>query len=208
MRSPRSQSRFTAPIFKKFGIELQIELFEPGTKDFSAPIAKLAASKPDYLFPGYTDAVLYDIVRQATETGQFKKFFLVRGSLAPGLKNKDLVDDYIVYLYKYFEEAEKTQPRVKSFVASYKSFYKRDFPYDQAPVCVSSCYDHVYMLVEAMKRAGTVDDVVKVKQALMTLDYKGVWSQRFDKTGEAVFGFDIVHMTKGGAVKVTQVDPS
>jgi branched-chain amino acid transport system substrate-binding protein len=115
-------------IFKEAGIELQIELFEPGTKDFSAPLAKLAASKPDFLFPGYTDAVLYDIVRQATETGLFKRFFLVRGSMGPGLKNKDLIDDYIAYMPKYFEAAEKTEPKVKAFVAAYKTFYKQDFP--------------------------------------------------------------------------------
>jgi branched-chain amino acid transport system substrate-binding protein len=195
------------PIFKKAGIDLQVELFEPGTKDFSAPLAKLAAAKPDYLFPGYTDAVLYDIVRQATETGLFKKFFLVRGSIGPGLKNKDLIEDYIVYLPKYFEEAEKTEPKAKAFVAAYKAFYKRDFPYDQAPLCSSSCYDHVYMLVEAMKRAGTVDDVTKVKQALLSFTYNGVWNIRFDKTGEAVFGFDIVHLKKGGAITTTHIEP-
>jgi len=196
-----------SPLFKQQGIELVTELFEPGTKDFSAPLAKLAATKSDWLFPGYTDAVLFDIVRQATETQQFKKFFLIRGSLAPGLKNKDLIEDYVVYLYKYFEDAEKSSPKVKEFVASYKAFYKRDFPYDQAPVCVSSCYDHVYMLVEAMKRAGTVDDAAKVKTALMSLTYDGVWKQRFDKTGEAVFGFDIAHLKKGGALTVSHIDP-
>lgn len=195
------------PIFKKAGIELQIELFEPGTKDFSAPLAKLAAGKPDYLFPGYVDAVLYDIVRQATETGLFKKFFTVRGSMGPALKNKDLIDDYIAYLPKYFEEAEKTEPKTKAFVAAYKAFYKRDFPYDQAPLCSSSCYDHVYMLVEAMKRAGTVDDVVKVKKELMSFTYKGLWNVRYDKTGEAVFGFDVLHMRKGGTITSTHIEP-
>ena len=35
-----------SPIFKEAGIDLQIELFEPGTKDFSAPLAKLAAGSP------------------------------------------------------------------------------------------------------------------------------------------------------------------
>jgi branched-chain amino acid transport system substrate-binding protein len=195
------------PIFRKAGIELQVEMFEPGTKDFSAPLAKLAAGKPDFLFPGYTDAVLYDIVRQATETGLFKRFFTVRGSIAPGLKNKDLIDDYIAYLPKYFEEAEKKEPKTKAFVADYKAFYKRDFPYDQAPLCSSSCYDHVYMLVEAMKKAGTVDDVAKVKQALMSFTYNGVWNIRYDKTGEAVFGFDVVHMKRGGAITSTHIEP-
>ena len=197
-----------SPIFKKAGIDLQIELFEPGTKDFSAPLAKLAANKPDFLFPGYVDAVLYDIVRQATETGLYKRFFTVRGSMAPGLKNKDLIDDYIAYLPKYFEQAEKTEPKVKEFIAKYKAFYKtNEFPYDQAPLCSSSCYDHVYMLVDAMKKAGTVDDVAKVKAALMKERYSGLWNIRYDETGEAVFDFDVLHMKKGGAITATRVSP-
>ena len=197
-----------SPIFQKAGIELQIELFEPGTKDYSAPLAKLAAGKPEFLFPGYTDAVLYDIVRQATETGLFKRFFLVRGSMGPGLKNKDLIDDYIAYLPKCFEEAEKKEPKVKAFIAAYKQFYKtNEFPYDQAPLCSSSCYDHVYMLVEAMKKAGTVDDVAKVKQALLSENYHGLWNIRYDATGEAVFDFDVLHMRKGGAITATRVTP-
>jgi len=197
-----------SPIFKQAGIDLQIELFEPGTKDFTAPLAKLAAGKADYLFPGYTDAVLYDIVRQATEGGLFKNFFLVRGSMGPGQKNKDLIDNYIAYLPKYFEEAEKKEPKVKAFVAAYKAFYKtNDFPYDQAPLCSSSCYDHVYMLVEAMKKAGTVEDVAKVKQALLSMRYSGMWNIRYDETGEAVFDFDVLHMKKGGAITATRVTP-
>jgi branched-chain amino acid transport system substrate-binding protein len=194
-------------LFKAAGIDLQIELFEPGTKDFSAPLAKLAAGKPDYLFPGYTDAVLYDIVRQATETGLFTRFFLVRGSMGPGLKNKDQIDDYIAYLPKYFEIAEKTEPKVQKFISAYKAFYKRDFPYDQAPLCSSSCYDHVYMLVEAMKRAGTVDDVAKVKKEMLSFTYPGMWNIRYDSTGEAVFGFDVIHMKKGGAITTTHIEP-
>jgi branched-chain amino acid transport system substrate-binding protein len=197
-----------SPIFKNAGIDLSIELFEPGTKDFTAPLAKLAAGKADYLFPGYTDAVLYDIVRQATEGGLFKNFFLVRGSMGPGQKNKDLIDNYIAYLPKYFEEAEKKEPKVKAFVAAYKAFYKtNDFPYDQAPLCSSSCYDHVYMLVEAMKKAGTVEDVAKVKQALLSMRYSGMWNIRYDETGEAVFDFDVLHMKKGGAITATRVTP-
>ena len=61
------------PLFKEKGIETQLELFEPGTKDFSAVLAKLAAGKPDVLFPSYSDAHLYDIVRQATEGDYFRR---------------------------------------------------------------------------------------------------------------------------------------
>ena len=194
-------------MFKKKGIEARLDYFEPGTKDFSTVLAKIATWKPDYLFPGYADSYIYDIVRQATEAGQLKKFFLVRGSLGPGLKNKDALDEYVVYVPKYFEEAEKKDPKVQKFVASYKAFYKRDFPYDQAPLCSSSCYDHVYMLVEAMKKAGTVDDPAAVKKQLMSMTYDGLWKIRFDEKGEAVFNFDVVRLRKGGAIEVTTVNP-
>jgi len=169
-------------------------------------LAKIAAGKPDYLFPGYSDAVLYDIVRQATELG-ITRFWLVRGSLGPGLKNKDAIEDYVIYIPKYFEGAEKTEPKVKAFIADYKAFYKTDFPYDQAPLCSSSCYDHVFMLVEAMKKAGTVDDVAKVKQALLSITYPGLWTIRYDQTGEEVFNFDIVDIKKGGKIDLSHVSP-
>ena len=193
-------------IFKDKGIDLRIEFFEPGTKDFTTVLAKLAADKPDYLFPGYTDSSLYDIVRQATEVG-LTRFFITRGSIGPGLKNKDMIDSYVAWVPKYFQEAEKTDPKIAKFVSSYKAFYKTDFPYDQAPQCATSCYDHVYMLVDAMKRAGTVDDVPKVKQALMSTTYRGLWNIRYDATGEAIIDFDVVELQKGGKVIVTHIEP-
>jgi branched-chain amino acid transport system substrate-binding protein len=195
-----------APLFAQAGIVFDEEWFEPGTTDFSSVLAKIAVGKPDYLFPGYTDAVLYDIVRQATEVG-ITRFWLVRGSLGPGLKNKDQIDDYVIYIPKYFEEAEKSEPKVKSFIANYQAFYKTSFPYDQAPLCSSSCYDQVFMLAQAMQKAGTVDDVAKVKAALMSFTYPGLWSIRFDQTGEEVFNFDVVDVKKGGAVDVTHFSP-
>jgi branched-chain amino acid transport system substrate-binding protein len=194
-------------MFKRKGIEARLDYFEPGTKDFSTVLAKIAVWKPDYLFPGYADSYIYDIVRQATETGQLKKFFLVRGSLGPGLKNKDALDEYVVYVPKYFEEAEKKDAKVQKFIKAYKDFYKRDFPYDQAPLCSSSCYDHVYMLVEAMKKASTVDDPAAVKRALMSMTYEGLWRLRFDEKGEEIFNFDVVRLKKGGAIEVTHINP-
>ena len=195
-----------APLFKEAGIAFDEEWFEPGTTDFSSVLAKIAAGKPDYLFPGYTDAVLYDIVRQATEVG-INKFWLVRGSLGPGLKNKDAISEYVIYIPKYFEEAEKTEPKVKAFIDDYAAFYKTKFPYDQAPLCSSSCYDQVFMLVEAMKKAGTVDDIAKVKQALMSTTYSGIWNIRYDNTGEEVINFDVVDIKKGGKIDVTHISP-
>jgi branched-chain amino acid transport system substrate-binding protein len=130
----------------------------------------------------------------------------VRGSLGPGLKNKDEIDDYFVYVPKYFEQAEKTDPKVVKFIADYKAFYKRDFPYDQAPLCSSSCYDHLFMLIEAMKKAGSVDDVAKIRKELLSMTYDGLWKIRFDEKGEEIFNFDVVRMKRGGQISVTSVD--
>ena len=130
----------------------------------------------------------------------------MRGSTGPGLKNKDGMEDYIVYVPKDFEEAEKNDPKVKHFIEAYKAFYKRDFPYDQAPLCSSSCYDHVYMLVEAMKQAGTVDDVEKIRKALLGMTYHGLCTISIDDHAEQVFDFDIVHLRKGGAKEIVHVE--
>ena len=117
-------------------------------------------------------------------------------------------DSYVAGVPKYFEEAEKSDPKVAKFIATYKTFFKTTtFPYDQAPQCATSCYDHVYALVDAMKRAGTVDDVPKVKAALMSTTYKGLWNIRYDASGEAIFDFDVVELTKGGKISLTHVEP-
>src|SRR5436305_1965397 len=110
-------------------------------KDFSRALVKIATCKPDYHSHSYADSHYYDTMRQDTWARQLKKCILVRGALGPGLTNKDALDEYVVYVPKYFEEAEKKDPKVQKFIASYKAFYKRDFPYDQAPLCSSSCYD-------------------------------------------------------------------
>ena len=134
------------------GIETMTEYFEPGTKDFSAVLAKLAFGRPDYLFPGYTDAALYDIVRQSTEGNYFRKFFLTRGSTGPGAEEQGRSSTTTSSMCRNTSRRPKrTTRRSSHFIAAYKAFYKRDFPYDQAPLCSSSCYDHVFMLVEAMK---------------------------------------------------------
>ncbi len=52
-----------------------------------------------------------------------------------------------------------------------------------------------------------MDDVAKVKQALMSITYNGIWNIRFDKTGEAVFDFDVVDIKKGGKIEVTHIAP-
>ena len=193
--------------FAKAGIEIQTHWFEASTKDYSAVLARIAAWKPDYLFPGYTDAALYDIVQQATQLG-LTKFWLVRGSLGPAIRNKASIDEYIAYMPKYFEEAEKTDPKVAKFIKDYKDFFKvKDFPYDLAPLLYMASYDHVFMLAEAMKRAGSINDVAAVKKELLSMTYDGLWVQKFDSVGGGIHSYEIAEVRRGGAIKMTLVKP-
>jgi branched-chain amino acid transport system substrate-binding protein len=58
-----------------------------------------------------------------------------------------------------------------------------------------------------MKKAGTVDDVAKVKQALLSFTYEGLWNVRYDTTGEEVINFDIVAVCQGGKITVNHQQP-
>jgi branched-chain amino acid transport system substrate-binding protein len=62
------------------------------------------------------------------------------------------------------------------------------------------------MLIEAMKKAGSVDDVAKIRKELLSMTYDGLWKIRFDETGEEIFNFDVVRMKRGGQISVTSVD--
>jgi branched-chain amino acid transport system substrate-binding protein len=63
------------------------------------------------------------------------------------------------------------------------------------------------MLIAAMQKAGTVDDVEKIRTTLLSMTYEGMWKISFDDHNEQVFDFDIVHLKKGGVKEVTHVEP-
>ena len=62
------------------------------------------------------------------------------------------------------------------------------------------------MLIEAMKKAGSVDDVAKIRKELLSMTYDGLWKIRFDEKAEEIFNFDVVRMKRGGQISVTSVD--
>jgi branched-chain amino acid transport system substrate-binding protein len=57
-----------------------------------------------------------------------------------------------------------------------------------------------------MKKAGSVDDVAKIRKELLSMTYDGLWKIRFDEKGEEIFNFDVVRMKRGGQLSVTSVD--
>lgn len=194
-------------IFDEAGIATVTELYAPGTNDFTAVLRKLASTGATYLFTGFDDSILLNIVRQATGNNDFTRFVTVRGSIGPALANKDAIDDYLSYIPKYFSPDVESTPRVQKFISEYEKYYKGKFPYDQGPLCASSCYDVVYMIKDAMVKAGTVSDVNKIREVILRDGYDGLWNTRFDSNGEAVFDFDLVSVGRGGKISVKTVKP-
>lgn len=195
-------------LLKESKVDYVVEFYDVSVKDFGPSLSKLASQGADVLVPGIgtDEAAVSDMIRQAAEGNYFKKFVAYNGGiLSPGLRNKDLIDVYIFDTPKYFQQAEKTEPKVKKFVEDYKKAYKEDFPYSLAPTCVTACYDHVFMLVKAMQAAGSVDDIAKIRAAFLKNTYEGVWTLGFDEKGEQRIDFDIVHMVKGGNITTERV---
>ena len=58
-----------------------------------------------------------------------------------------------------------------------------------------------------MQKAGTVDDVEKIRKTLLSMTYRACGRSAFDERSEQVFDFDIVHLKKGGTKEVVHVEP-
>ena len=125
-RSATSTRRSSRPR----GIEtVERSISSPAPRISRAVLAKIAAGKPDYPVPRLhrCRALRHRAPGDRRRTTSRNSSWCAARS-GPGLKNKDGIDDYIVYVPKYFEEAEKTEPKVKQFIADYKAFYKTRLP--------------------------------------------------------------------------------
>lgn len=143
--------------------------FNGGDKDFRAQLTSIKGANPDGIFiPGYyTDVGL--IVAQARQLGINVPMFGGDGWEAPQLYQigGDALKNTYYTTHFYFESAE---PKVQEFVKNYKARYNNEIPDAMAALG----YDSAYVLVDAIKRAGSTDPS-KIRDALAgTKDFEGV----------------------------------
>ena len=140
-----------------------------GDKDFKAQLTAIKAANPDAIFvPGYyTDAGL--VVLQARQLGINVPLFGGDGWEAPELiqiGGKALEGCY----YSTHYSSEDKSEAVKNFVKKFKAKFNNEVPDAMAALG----YDSVYVLADAIKRAGSTDGQ-KVRDALAaTKDFSGV----------------------------------
>ncbi|MBI5770712.1 MAG: ABC transporter substrate-binding protein [Verrucomicrobia bacterium] len=143
--------------------------FSEGDKDFRAQLTAVKSANVDAVFvPSYyTEAAL--IVRQARDLGLTVPFFG-----GDGWEDEQLLkiggDALNGCYYSTHFSAEDTAPAVGTFVAKYKKRWNGEIP----GAFSALGYDAIYVLVDAIKRAGTTDGT-KLRDALAaTKNFDGV----------------------------------
>ncbi|WP_424192425.1 branched-chain amino acid ABC transporter substrate-binding protein [Ampullimonas aquatilis] len=168
-------------------------------KDFKAILTKLKATKPDVIMFGGMDDVAAPMARQMKELGM--KMHLMGGDGACTDKFIELAGDASEALI--CTEAGlplSKMPKGEEFRAHYKERFN-----SEVQVYGPFAYDAVYVLVDAMKRAGSTEPE-KIIAALPQTKTDGVsGTVEFDEKGDLKNGAITVYEIKAGKKEVAEI---
>jgi len=195
---PKSLAQGTAELARKKGIRVVFaEAYSKGSADFTAILKKVKAANPDVLAAAtyFDDAIA--IVRKLKELnvdlkmvgvtvgGDLPKFYETLGQAAEFVYGSSQWEPELVTLRAGgLILIAREYPGAREFVEAYhKEYPGADFSYHSA-----GGYSGCEVLVEAIKRAGSLDGE-KVRAAILKLDYHNVYGGfKVDKDG-----FQIAH---------------
>ncbi len=190
--------------FKKYGGQVVIKTFcRSGDQDFSAQLASIKKANPDILYlPNYyTEDAL--ICRQAAVAG-----LKVQILSADGAQNDVLlkvggnaVEGFD--LTGHFEKEGASTKLAKSYLKAYNAAYSKD-----APAFSALGADSYFILIDAIKRAGSTDGQ-KVRDALVkTRNFHGVSGIiNLGEDGNAVKSAVILQVKNGRFRYLATVNP-
>jgi branched-chain amino acid transport system substrate-binding protein len=172
--------------------------------DFRSTLTRIKAENPEFIFiPGYYEEVGL-IVKQAREMGIDVALMGADGWDSPKLVElagaDALNNTYITNHYSSEDPDEKIQTFVKAFKAKYD---------DKSPDAFNALgYDSVYLLADAIERAGEVDST-KIKDALAkTKDLSLVTGKvSVDKNHNPIKSATVLEYKDGKQVFNTKVNP-
>ncbi len=178
---PLSAEKYSHQIFEELGGKVvATEHFEVQTTDFTTQLAKLKAKNPDALFLAGSPEASALIIKQTREIGwpvqtlgdgegpTGPAFWKIAGPALEGHIDLTIVrgadpGPEVQRFYQYNPEIRKR------FYKEYWDTYKID---PNLSIC-QIWYDYVFFIVDAMKRAGSVDDTEKIRVALLKTDWPG-----------------------------------
>jgi branched-chain amino acid transport system substrate-binding protein len=160
------------------------DYFERGTVDFMPVLNKIFALKPDVLnLDGSNPGDCGLIVKQARQMGFKGLIIKVGGPGTPEMlkvAGKELMEGFI-----YYSPINPDDPKIQEINKKYNA----KFPPPMNGF-TPQFYDGTLWLFEAIKKAGTLTDTEKVKAALESLSFDGVYTGRMSWTGKETYGID------------------
>ncbi|WP_025098305.1 branched-chain amino acid ABC transporter substrate-binding protein [Burkholderia sp. A1] len=160
--------------------------------DFRAILTKIKGENPDAIMYGGMDATGGPLAKQAKQLGLRAKLFAGDGVCTEQLSDlAGAAADNVVCSQP--GAALEKMPGGAEFQAKYQKRFGQIIKFD-APFA----YDSVYIIVDAMKRANSVDPA-KILAQMPTTDYKGVIGETvFDAKGDLKHGVISLYGYKSG----------
>lgn len=196
--------KFFETEFTKLGGKiLSISYIQTGDQDFSAQLSNVQAGKPDIIYAPnyYTEDAL--MAKQARDLGIMCPILTGDGAQADTLLQigGKAVED--MYFTGHFHKDAATTDRAKEFIKRYEEKY-----HVEADAFRALGADAYFLLVDAIKRAGSTDGT-KIRDALAgTKDFKGVSGTiTMGEDGNPIKSMVIIKVSGGKFVYVTTINP-
>ncbi len=190
--------------FEKLGGKTVSKTYiQTGDQDFSAQLSAVQASKPDIIYAPnyYTEDAL--MAKQARDLGIKIPILTGDGAQDETLLKVGGAAVENTYFTGHFHKQAATTERAKEYVKRYEEKFKKE-----AGAFDALGADAYFLLVDAIKRAGSTDGT-KVRDALAgTKDFKGVSGTiTMGEGGDPVKSMVINKVEGGKFVYVTTVNP-
>jgi branched-chain amino acid transport system substrate-binding protein len=165
------------------------------TTDFNAILTKIRAAKPDVVMYGGMDATAGPLAKQMKQLGIKSKLLAGDGVCSPEFI-KLAGDAADILTCSMAGEAVEKLAKGEEFKAKYKAKFGTD-----VQIYSPYSYDAVYVIAEAIKRAGKVDKAAIVA-AMPATNYTGVTGQiQFDEKGDIKNGAISMFRVKDGKLE-------
>lgn len=179
------------------------EGYAEGDKDFRAQLTKVAATNPDVLLvPDYYEQVAL-ITTQAREVGVKSTFIGPDGwdGVAKALDSSAYGAVENSYFTNHYS-VEDTNEKVQNFLKAYREKYK-----DEPSAFSALSYDAVYLMKDAIEKAGSTDKDAIVK-AMKESDFAGVTGHlRFDEKNNPVKAVTVLKVVNGNYTFDSVIQP-
>lgn len=189
----QSGAKLLAAAAKKEGLELvSVQVYNSGDKDFKPQLLAIkdAGAQGIFMWGIYTEAAL--IAKQSRQLGVDVPLFGASGMAAQKLiELSEEAGQGLVLTQSFLPVSEN--PTVKAFVANYQEKYKEN-PIPHA----AQAYDSVYIIADAVKRAGKTDPEALREAIAKTNGLKLVTSDvKFNERGDDIGKYLLITKING-----------